>query len=398
VIAARTVPRPWREVALAVAYFGIGGLLLASGLPLRVHIGEGPAWSAPGWARLAVLAAVCLTLLLRSRAPVLALILGVLIAAVEVPFGLSLAVLIVLADLLYRATLDGSERASRVIVVVVGSLILLSAIASFAFAGDWRAALVTLLLVCTFPLVPVWWAINVRQHRRIAEVERARADQLARIAELDRWAAVAAERAWMARDLHDVIAGHLSAIAIQSEAVLSMADGGDPATVRGVLRSVRDNSVASLNEMRTMIGLLRADDEAAEAPTAPARLRDLEPLLRSARAAGLRVTATTSELEPELPAAVDLSAYRIVQEALTNAIKHAPNATAEVDVRRRDGTLVVEVVNDRPAAAQPAPAPADGTGLTTMRERAQAVGGVLVAGPFEGGWRVRAELPVEGQA
>lgn len=388
----RIVPPFWRDVALALAYFGIGGVLLASGLPLQVRIGHVSGWSAPEWARLVVLAAICLALPLRTRAPVLGLAIGVLIAAVEVPFGLSLAVLLVLADLLYSATLNGSERASRIILVVVGSLILLSAIASFAFAGDWRTALLTVLVVCSFPLVPVWWAINVRQHRRIAEVERARADQLARIAELDRRAAVAAERSRMARDLHDVIAGHLSAIAIQSEAVLSMADGGDPATVRGVLRSVRDNSVASLAEMRTMIGLLRADDDAAEASTAPARLRDLEPLLRSARAAGLRVSATTTELEPELPAAVDLSAYRIVQEALTNAIKHAPQATAEVAVHRCNGRLVIEVVND---AARPDTTPAEGTGLVSMRERAQAVGGVLDAGPFEGGWRVRAELPVE---
>jgi signal transduction histidine kinase len=333
--------------------------------------------------------------LLRTRAPVLGLGIGVLVAAGEAPVGLSLAVLLVLGDLLYSATLNGSQRANRVIIAVVGTLMLGTAIAPLVLAWDWRTALLTILQVCTFPLIPVWWAMNVRQHRQIARAERARADQVARIAELDRKAAIAAERSRMARDLHDVIAGHLSAIAIQSEAVLSIVDGA-PDTVRAVLRSVRENSVASLTEMRTMIGLLRADDgEPAEPLTAPARLRDLEPLLTSARAAGLEVSATTTGLEPDLPVAVDLSAYRIVQEALTNAVKHAPGSRAEVTVGMENGTLVIDVTNRRTSGG--APATEGGTGLVSMRERAQAVGGVLVAGPSERGWQVRAELPVEGR-
>ncbi len=189
----------------------------------------------------------------------------------------------------------------------------------------------------------------------------------------------------MARDLHDVVAGHLSAIALQSEAVLSVA-GDDPATVRTVLASVRENSVQSLAEMKAMIDLLRAEEP--DPHTAPARLADLERLLDSARAAGLDVTVQ-AELGGELPAAVDLTAYRIVQEALTNAVKHAAGSQARVMVRRDGDVVVVEVTNNLTAV----PSAVEGTRLVSMRERAAALGGTLTAGLAAGGWRVHVVLP-----
>ncbi len=180
------------DILSAIALFGLGTVLFAVGTPLV--FGDG-IWPAP-W-------------LLRTRAPLAALGAGLAVAAVDALLGLSLGVLIVLVDLLYAATLHGSRRASRVIVGAVGVLMLGVAVASLSLVDDLRQALLITLQLGTFPVIPVWWAMNVRQ-------ERARADQLARIAELDRRAAVAAERSRMARDLHDVIAGHLSAIAIQS--------------------------------------------------------------------------------------------------------------------------------------------------------------------------------------
>ncbi|WP_280267985.1 sensor histidine kinase [Nocardia wallacei] len=376
-----------RDGLMAVACFGLGSLLLALRLPLTVRFGTG--WSVPGWAHLVPLAGVCCAQLLRTRAPIAGLLSGLAIAAAATPIGLSLGVLYVLADLLYSATLNGSLRANRIIIGAAGSVVLAAGLGAGLATGDWRQGLLAVLGVGVFPLIPVWWANEVRAHRAIADSERARADQVARIAELDRRAAVTAERSRMARDLHDVVAGHLSAIAIQSEAALSMVDG-DPRTMRTVLASVRENSVASLTEMRAMIGLLQSE-EADEPRTAPARLADLGPLLDSARAAGLTVRAHL-EVAPNLPAALDLSAYRIVQEALTNAVKHAPGGRAEVSVSGCDGRLVIDVTSDAAAAATTT----GGTGLTSMRERAHAVGGVLTAGPCEAGWRVRAELPVPG--
>ena len=337
------------------------------------------------------LAAICALQLLRTSAPVPALLGGLAVLVVDTLLGPSVPVILVFCDLLFTATLYGSRRTSRVLVGVVGAFIVGTAVLSAVFAPDWRMALVVNLAVSPIPLVSVWWAMNVRQQREAAEAQRARADHLARIAELDRQAAVAAERARMARDLHDVIAGHLSAIAIQSEALLSTVDGNS-ATARAVVKSVRENSVAALEEMRSMIGLLRAADQPDQL-TAPARLRDLDPLLDSARAAGLRVR---TEIDgDDVPAAVDHEAYRIVQEALTNAVKHAPGSHAEVSVRRAGAVLVVQVVND---LTGPGSTGGPGTGLTSMRERASALGGVLDAGPRADSWRVRAELPLEGHA
>ena len=388
--AIRSWAAPRAPQLLAVALFTLGSVILSSGLPILFVFGEDAPLPATHPLRLVTLGVICAAELLRSRAPALALCIGVAVLGTELFAGISFGVLIAFTDLLFAATLHGSRRTNRVILWTVGTVVLGLVVASVVLADNWRDVVVVVLQVCSVPLIPVWWAMNVRQHREIAREQRARADQLATIADLDRKAAVAAERSRMARDLHDVVAGHLSAIAIQAAAALSMVDG-DPATMRKVLRSVRENSVASLSEMHAMIGLLRSDDAETTERTAPARLRDLGLLLDSARAAGLDVHARTT-VDDGLPAAVDLSAYRIVQEALTNVAKHAPGSRAEVTVGRQDATLVVEVTNSRAGAGTPG----SGRGLLNMRERAQAVGGILEAGPSSAGrWRVRAELPAE---
>jgi signal transduction histidine kinase len=146
--------------------------------------------------------------------------------------------------------------------------------------------------------------------------------------------------------------------------------------------------------MRAMIGLLRAESGTAET-TAPARLAELAKLVESARASGLEVTVgSTVDEKLELPAAVDLTAYRSTQEALTNAVKHAPGGRAAVDVTFFGGVLEVEIRNDMVHPAHPAEG--SGTGLLNMRERADAVGGTLTAGPAGADWLVHAELPVGG--
>ncbi|HEX6354404.1 sensor histidine kinase [Actinophytocola sp.] len=381
---------PRVPVMQAVLLFGIGTVILAAGVPVLVDLG-GDLLPPTSPLRLCTLAVLCGAELLRQRAPGVALTIALVVGGVELTFGVTLATLLVVTDLLFAATVFGSRRTNQLVVWGSGAVVLVLVVLSIMTAHGLRDVVTGILQVCSLPLIPVWWGMNVRHHREAAAAERARADQLARIAELDRDAAVQAERARMARDLHDVIAGHLSAIAIQSEAVLSMVDG-DPVAMRRVLKSVRENSVQSLTEMRAMIHLLRSSDESAVEHTAPARLRDIAQLLESARAAGLVVDADTN-VDAELPVAVDLSAYRIVQEALTNAVKHAPGARASVTVGRRESTLVVEVVNERTDSFVEGGV---GRGLLNMRERAQAVGGMLVAGPHERMWRVRAELPAEG--
>ena len=201
----------------------------------------------------------------------------------------------------------------------------------------------------------------------------------------------------MARDLHDVVAGQLSAIAIQSEAALTLPDA-DPATQRRLLEAVRTGSVSALDEMRAMIGLLRAGDAIdagpdADARTAPTGLDELGALLDAGRASGLSIDVDDRRPPADpLPAAVDLTAYRIVQESLTNAAKHAPGSTVSLRLGRADGTLTVELANAVGSARGP-DAGGTGTGLLGLRERAAAVGGTVRAGADRGTWTVRADLP-----
>ncbi len=376
------------SVLVAVLQFAVGSVILAAGLPVLVS--QGPGGLAPDDPRRRLpFALLCCAELLRTLAPGIGLVVALCLAGTELFYDVALPTLLVVTDLLFAAVLYGKRRTSRVVVWGTGAVVLVLAVVSIVSGQDLRGVVVTVLQVGGILLIPVWWGVNVRQHRDAAAAERARADQLARIADLNRDAAVREERARMARDLHDVVAGHLSAIAIQSAAALSMVDG-DTAATRRVLTSVRENSVQSLTEMRAMIHLLRSDESDVE-HTAPARLRNIAQLLESARAAGLSVSATTEPVDP-LPVAVDLSAYRIVQEALTNVVKHAPGATVSVTVDRQDAVLVVGVVNDRTRSTVESPG---GRGLLNMRERADAVGGVLEVGPHERQWRVRAELPAE---
>jgi signal transduction histidine kinase len=151
---------------------------------------------------------------------------------------------------------------ARFIIAAGATLSTMVAVAALVLTGDWRVMALAITAAVAFVGTSIWWALSVRTHKEIAGAERARAQALSLVAELDRRAAIADERKTMARDLHDVIAGHLSAIAIQSEAalgVLARQESADPA-VTGIVGSIRSNSVSALQEMRTMIGLLRATD------------------------------------------------------------------------------------------------------------------------------------------
>lgn len=387
----RGLSETWQDVFISVTSFVVGALLYHFGLfsMFGSKIAVVDPWH---WVTLAV---ICGLGLLRRRRSGIGLALAIAVVAWDAALGLTMPVLVSLFDHVYAATLYGSRRLSRAMIPLAALTTVATAIVAAVVIGDWKlAVLATLATTFPFVITPVWWATGMRQFRDLAEQERENAAQLARISELDRDAAVVAERSRMARDLHDVIAGHLSAIAIQSEAALSLNEA-DPATSRKVLEAVRENSVHALEEMRAMIGLLQSTE--ADEKTAPARLADLSVLVDSARATGMRVDVRTELDEGNpLPAAVDLTAYRIAQEALTNAVKHAPNTDAVVTIRRTGGALHVEVTNELLSAA--GDATGTGRGLLNMRERAAAVGGSLSAGPAGSSWSVRASLPIGGGA
>jgi signal transduction histidine kinase len=345
----------------------------------------------PLWAHLIgfTVAGAALVMLRRAH-PLIALGIGVLVGVVDGFLGLTFPVVLILGDFIYNAVLYTSRRTSYIVAgVVAGGAVVQGGILA-ALSPNWRQGLLAFISVTALLTIPVSWSMSVRWYREAVKAERTRTEQLAQLAERDRAAAVSGERSRLAADLHDVIAGHLSAIAIQSEAALSLA-GKDPATVTTVLRSVRENSLSALREMREMIDLLQADGDR----TAPARLHDLDRLLESARASGLEVSAEVS-LDGRLPVTVDLAAYRIVQEALTNVSKHAPGARTSVVLSQDRESLVVDVRNtlDR-RLVDGADGVEEGTGLRSMRTRAEAVDGTLSARPTPEGWQVRAVLPVE---
>uniref|UniRef100_UPI003F4984CA sensor histidine kinase n=1 Tax=Nonomuraea bangladeshensis TaxID=404385 RepID=UPI003F4984CA len=385
----RSLPEWQQDLAITVSSVAIGVLLLVIGWFPLFETGLTP----PQWLHPALFGCICFAELFRRRAPIAALGVGFALLAADGVFGGSMAVLIVFADLLYAATLYGPRQLSRHMVSITSAITIASVGVMTALTPSVRTAIVTGLAVLPFFVIPMWWATNIRQHKEIVSAERRSARQLTRISELDRRAAVAAERTKMARDLHDVIAGHLSAIALQSEAALSLGDTSSEAA-RSVLASVRENSLRALEEMHTMIKLLRADGSGRGEIDAPPGLSALSALVESARASGMNVEVHSNITESvTLPAAVNLTAYRIVQEAVTNAMKHAPRTRARVDVRLIDDSLTVEVVNDLPAASRSGDG--TGTGLPSMRERATAIGGSLVAGPSDTGWLVRAVLPIK---
>lgn len=383
------VRRYGEDIGTAAA-FAVLGVLVLLVLPQTGFIQSASTQSTA--VSLAMIGVVALGHLLRRRVPLAALgvAAAVLLVGVLGTGVTPLGVVLVFGETLYCTVLYSSRRVRIGVTTVVGAVAAAFALAALRDHGV-QVAVFLLFNLAMMLAIPIAWASEVRGHRERADAERERAEQQRRVAELDRAAAITAERNRMARDLHDVVAGQLSAIAIQSEAALSRPDAG-PDVLRHVLGEVRRGSVASLTEMRTMIGLLRADDP-DEPRVAPSGLDRLDTLLDTARAGGLHVELDDRRPPaPEPAAAVDLAAYRIVQEALANAAKHAPGSRVRCVLHLDAGALRIEVVNDLVAGA---PA-GDGTrtGLLGLTERANAVGGHLAAGPDGSTWAVRARLPV----
>ena len=202
-------------------------------------------------------------------------------------------------------------------------------------------------------------------------------------------AAVADERARIARELHDIVAHAVSVIAIQSDAAEAALDH-DPELARAPLRAIKSSAREALDEMRRLLTLLRP---APPGPLEPQPGLDALPaLVESVRRAGLPVELSVEGARRHLPPGVDLAAYRILQEALTNVLKHAGPAPTRVTVGYGPGEVRVQVCNGAGTAPREAP-PTGGRGLIGIRERASVVGGELDAAPYDGGFRVRATLP-----
>lgn len=207
---------------------------------------------------------------------------------------------------------------------------------------------------------------------------------------------VRGERARIARELHDIVAHHISMIAVQAETA-RLTTAGLPAAGAQRLSAIGDTARAALTEMRRLLGVLREDAQTETADRAPQPgLRQLNELLDEARDAAQTGTRLILRGPPDmLDPGVDLAAYRIVQEALTNARRHAPGAAVDVELHYTDDSLRLRIRDNGPG---PAAAPVGGHGLLGMRERATAVGGQLHTGPAPGGgFLVEATLPAKAE-
>jgi signal transduction histidine kinase len=290
----------------------------------------------------------------------------------------------------YLFAVYAAVRAGHRVAAVVASVLMLAAVpfAILASPHDWP---VGEAFTQSRDVLQLAWLIAagaageaLRQaERRADEAERTREETARRRAD--------EERLHIARELHDSLTHQISVIKVQAEVAVHLARkrGED---VPDALLAIRDAGREAARELRATLEALRDDDK-----NPPHGLDDVPDLVRRARTAGLDTRLTIEGRRDDVPAAVERTAYRIVQESLTNVTRHAGAATASVRIDHRPGTLVIRVDDDGKATVDTAPVP--GVGLLGMRERVTALGGRLQAAPrSEGGFSVQAELPVDHPA
>jgi signal transduction histidine kinase len=240
------------------------------------------------------------------------------------------------------------------------------------------------------------WLLVLGTVAEIVRIRRERSLEAARMRAEESRRRASEERLRIARELHDVLAHNISLINVQAGVALHLIDE-QPEQARTALAAIKQTSKEALGELRSVLSVLRAPDEASSAPRDPApSVARLEGLVSRASAAGLTVRTEVSGTPRTLPTGVDMAAFRIVQEALTNVARHAGHATATIRVGYGEHDLTVQVDDNGNGTGQPSTA-GGGSGIPGMRERATALGGELEAGPRPGGgFRVLARLPLNG--
>jgi signal transduction histidine kinase len=371
------------DTVAALILFGITNSVLGN---------ENSRHHSPHSAGLIVLAAavLCAPLVLRTRFPLTAWTTSTLamfwVSRVIPPYSMSNGAYVTTGVLVYVLCLYAVALRCKAWVVITAGLV--------TVFGAAFVALPTTLAAIFIGAIPVFAGVIVRSRRgsrqQLAVVERRHEGERALLEERQR----------IARELHDVVAHHMSVIAIQAEAAPYKSADPPPELVES-FAEIRASALSGLNELRRVLGVLRSDrTDVAPQPG----LDDLDELLESARNGGVTVTCGITGTPRPLPEGVDLSAYRIVQEALSNAIRHAPGSAVRVQLFHGEAALVIEVRNNGCAAAPPEsedqPAQAGlghggGHGIIGMRERATMLGGHLRAGPTaDDEFLVTAALPL----
>jgi signal transduction histidine kinase len=305
---------------------------------------------------------------------------------------------------LYAAGAYGRQAARAGYAAAAGAAALVAVFAACALLYPKTAGELVLLIAVTAIAALAGTVVRSRRAQLAALRDRAGALERERVSAEAR--AAAEERLRIARDVHDLVGHGLSAIAVQSSTARLALDAGQVETARTALAAVESGSRAALGEMRQLLGVLRAGD-AGEHGRLPG-LGDLPGLAGRMGRQGVMVTVRAGEVGA-VPGAVSVAAYRVVQEALTNVVKHAGGGRVTVEVGASGGAVLVTVEDYAgPAASQaeagrpsgePPGGREGGAGLAGMRERVAGFGGELSAGPAgdHPGWRVRARIPYGGQ-
>jgi signal transduction histidine kinase len=344
--------------------------------------------------------AMAAPVVVRRRYPVGAFAAVLVVGALEVvvfprPFGSDLAVFVLLYTV--AAYRPRGISVPALAICLIGSLVAIVAWAPSHVVHSWWA-FGGVAAVFGGPALLAWLLGDSIQWRRgyYRGLEE-RAARLERERDAQAQIAVAAERARIARELHDVVAHHVSVIVVQADGA-AFALETSPARTREALTAISRTGRQALAEMRRLLGVLRsADDDGAELEPQPG-VEQLGGLLEQARAAGLPVSFAVEGVPRPLPAGAALAAYRVVQESLTNARKHGgPAVTAAVTLRFCEEQVVIKVTDDGRRPESAGNGDGQGHGLIGMRERVEVHGGSVSAGPWPGGWRVTATLPLPAE-
>lgn len=355
-------------LSLGLAVLGIVGLVsepLVPGTPITRP------WDALG---VGLALAMTLPVVVRRRWPLLvaAMTLAAALAATSLGYGTGLAQLgglVAIASAAYFTNRTVTLRLGYVIVALV-----VAAVGS-AVGGDAGVSLGTVAGAVASVVLALVSGDLLREARHA-----------------ERQAAVSAERARIAREVHDVVGHALAGITLQARAGVRRFDR-DPARAAAALELIDTLASSALAETRQAVGIIREHDDGAAFAPQPT-LEDLDALVAALRVPEVQIALHRQGVDHDVPLSVQRAAYRIVQESLSNVVRHAAPASAVVQLERRADALTVEVRDDGVRAVRTA---SSGHGLTGMRERIEQCGGTFDAGPVaEGGWAVRAQLPLSG--
>lgn len=377
--ARRLLARYWFDVLVVV---GIG-------LGVAIAVADREKVDGPVWLDVVLMVAIVSPFLFRRRYPFWALAAVAIAVSIAATLDTRLVpdngvtFLAGLAVVFLAAQLRDRRQAVAGLLIVFGAEVVVARFDPNGTAGD---------IFFSNLLFAVVWFAGFLLGRKFEEADavRERAERLEREREKEARVAVAEERARIARELHDVVGHSVSVMTVQASGVRRLLRE-DQEREREALLIVERTGREALAEMRRMVGVLRRPEEAPALAPQPS-LEHLDRLVEQARDSGLPVDLRVEGEAVELPAGVDLTAYRLVQEGLTNALKHAHATRAEVIVNYGDGQIEVMVSDDGRGVGN---GDGGGHGLVGMRERVSVYGGELDAGPQPGGgYRLRAKLPV----